>query len=47
MIAAIRDGDVARADALAHAHTRQFHNRFMDFLSAKYTEDFDFELSVT
>ena len=46
MIDAIRDRDVARADRLAHEHTRQFHNRFVGFLSAKYSDDFDFDLST-
>jgi DNA-binding GntR family transcriptional regulator len=32
MIDAIRDRDVARADQLAHAHTRQFSNNFMNFM---------------
>ncbi|MEZ5912241.1 MAG: GntR family transcriptional regulator [Paracoccaceae bacterium] len=45
MIAAIRDRDVARADTLAHAHTRQFHDRFVAFLSA-FVEEFDFDLSA-
>ncbi len=46
MIAAIRDRDIARADTLAHAHTRQFHDRFVKFLSASYMGDFDFDLST-
>lgn len=32
MIDAIRDRDVARADQLAHAHTRQFSDNFMRFM---------------
>jgi DNA-binding GntR family transcriptional regulator len=32
MIDAIRDRDVARADQLAHAHTRQFSRNFMNFM---------------
>jgi DNA-binding GntR family transcriptional regulator len=32
MLDAIRDRDVARADALAHAHTRQFQAGFIEFL---------------
>lgn len=32
MPAAIRDRDVARADALAHAHTRQFRDSFIAFV---------------
>ncbi|NOD77559.1 MULTISPECIES: GntR family transcriptional regulator [unclassified Ruegeria] len=46
MITAIRDRDIARADHLAHEHTRQFHKRFVDFLSAQYNEDFDFAVST-
>ena len=46
MIEAIRARDVALADRLAHSHTRQFHNRFVDFLSAKYSDDFDFGIST-
>ena len=34
MIDAIREKDVARADSLAHAHSRQFRDRFLDFLRA-------------
>lgn len=37
MIDAIGAKDVARADRLAHAHTRQFRDRFLDFLRANYT----------
>lgn len=32
MLEAIRARDVARADALAHAHTRQFRDSFFDFM---------------
>jgi len=46
MIDAIRNRDVARADRLAHEHTRQFHKRFIEFLSARYATDFDFALST-
>ncbi len=46
MIDAIRDRDVARADRLAHDHTRHFHDRFVMFMSANYSEDFDFALSA-
>ena len=46
MIEAIRAQDVAQADRLAHQHTRQFHDRFVEFLRAHYSEDFDFELST-
>lgn len=37
MLEAIRAKDVARADALAHAHTRQFRNNFFDFMSQNGT----------
>ena len=31
------------ADKLAHDHTRQFHDRFMNFMRANYIDDFNFE----
>lgn len=34
MIEAIRNRDAARADQLAHAHTRQFSSNFISFLQA-------------
>ena len=37
MIEAIRARDVERADRLAHDHTRQFRDRFLDFLSTNHT----------
>jgi DNA-binding GntR family transcriptional regulator len=37
MIEAIRQRDVARADELAHAHTRQFRDNFIDFMRDNYT----------
>ncbi len=43
IIEAIRRQDVVEADRLAHEHTRQFHDRFMNFLKAQYHEDFNFE----
>lgn len=39
MLAAIRDRDVARADALAQAHTRQFCDNFMSYLSKNYLQN--------
>jgi DNA-binding GntR family transcriptional regulator len=36
MIEAIRAGDVARADQLAHEHTRQFSQNFMKFMQESY-----------
>lgn len=43
MIDAIREKNVEKADILAHDHTRQFHDRFMNFLRARYEDDFTFE----
>lgn len=39
MLEAIRDKDVERADELAHAHTRQFQNNFIEFMRENYTTD--------
>lgn len=39
MLAAIKAKDVEQADALAHAHTRQFRDNFIDFLKENYTSD--------
>ena len=36
MLAAIRDRDLERADALAHAHTRQFRDSFIEFMKQNY-----------
>ena len=36
MLAAIRDRDIARADALAHAHTRQLRDNFIDYMKQNY-----------
>jgi DNA-binding GntR family transcriptional regulator len=36
MIAAIKAKDVDRADALAHAHTRQFRDNFIEFMKENY-----------
>lgn len=41
MIDAIRARDVARADRLAHDHSRQFRDRFLDFLRANYSSAID------
>ena len=46
MIEAIRMRDVGKADELAHAHSRQFHDRFMSFLRARYDEDFNFDMPI-
>lgn len=39
MLDAIRDRDAARADALAHAHTRQFRDGFVEFLKRSPLSD--------
>jgi DNA-binding GntR family transcriptional regulator len=39
MLEAIRAKDVERADELAHAHTRQFQNNFIEFMRENYTTD--------
>ncbi|HEV8389290.1 MAG TPA: hypothetical protein VGQ35_05575, partial [Dongiaceae bacterium] len=39
MIAAIKAKDVARADQLAHDHTRQFRDSFISFMKETYTTD--------
>jgi DNA-binding GntR family transcriptional regulator len=41
MMAAIRDRDIARADALAHAHTRQFRDNFIQYMKQDYLKDAD------
>ena len=39
MIAAIEAKDADRADELAHLHTRQFRDNFIDFMRENYTTD--------
>lgn len=39
MLEAIRDRNVERADALAHAHTRQFQENFINFMRENYMTD--------
>jgi DNA-binding GntR family transcriptional regulator len=39
MLDAIRAKDVDLADELAHAHTRQFRDNFIDFMRENYTTD--------
>jgi DNA-binding GntR family transcriptional regulator len=41
MIVAIAAKDVDRADALAHAHTRQFRDNFIDFMKENYATAID------
>lgn len=38
MIEAIRKRDAARADELAHEHTRQFRDNFIDFIKERYLD---------
>jgi DNA-binding GntR family transcriptional regulator len=44
MVEAIRDRDVATADALAHAHTRQFRNTFLRFMQQNHLQGADLGL---
>ncbi len=37
MLDAVRQGDVEKADALAHAHTRQFRDNFISFMTENYS----------
>ena len=37
MLESIRDRDVERADTLAHAHTRQFRDNFIDFMKENHS----------
>ncbi|WP_119305115.1 GntR family transcriptional regulator [Dongia deserti] len=39
MLAAIKAGDVERADRLARDHTRQFRDSFIDFMKENYATD--------
>jgi DNA-binding GntR family transcriptional regulator len=39
MLLAIRNNDVERADKLAHAHTRQFRDHFIEFMKENYVTD--------
>lgn len=47
LIEAIADRDVARADALAHQHTMQFQQRFLEAMSHEHDETFDIEVLAT
>lgn len=42
MLEAIRAKDVERADTLAHAHTRQFRDNFIEFMKENYSRNFSF-----
>lgn len=46
MLEAIRARDVERADALAHAHTRQFRDNFVDFLKTNYLQQVSLDQGV-
>jgi hypothetical protein len=39
MLDAIKAKDVDRADELAHAHTRQFQDSFINFMRENYTTE--------
>ena len=39
MLAAIKAKDVERADKLAHDHTRQFRDSFIEFMKENYATD--------
>jgi DNA-binding GntR family transcriptional regulator len=39
MLEAIEQKDVERADALAHEHTRQFRDHFIEFMTANYVTE--------
>ncbi|WP_209424698.1 GntR family transcriptional regulator [Pararhodobacter sp. SW119] len=43
MIDAIRARDVEEADRLAHKHTLQFHDGFLNFMRARYDDGFVFD----
>ena len=45
MLAAIKVKDVNRADELAHAHTRQFQDSFIDFMRENYATDVSLAVS--
>jgi DNA-binding GntR family transcriptional regulator len=46
IVDAIERRDVELADELAHSHSRQFHDRFMNFLRARYEDGFDFDKPI-
>lgn len=46
MLEAIRNRDVVRADALAHAHTRQFRDNFFDFMKENHAQGMSLEASA-
>lgn len=46
MLEAIRARDMERADALAHAHTRQFRDNFVDFLKTNHLTQVSLDQAV-
>lgn len=46
MLDAIRHKDVARADRLAHAHTRQFQDNFVEYMRHNYLKDAPIQLPL-
>jgi DNA-binding GntR family transcriptional regulator len=46
MIEAIKAKDVDSADRLAHAHTRQFQDNFINFMRENYTVDVPLVLGI-
>lgn len=46
MLAAIRDRNVELADQLAHAHTRQFRDNFIEFMKENYSTKFSAQTAV-
>lgn len=42
MLDAIRDKNIDHADEIAHAHTRQFKENFINFLSENYSDSINF-----
>ena len=47
MLEAIRLRDVARADALAHAHTQQFRDNFLRYMTESYSQFLPLDGPVT
>jgi DNA-binding GntR family transcriptional regulator len=47
MLDAIRQRDVAKADELAHAHTRQFRDNFINFMRDNYTTEVSLSSKLT
>ena len=45
MLEAIRNRDALRADQLAHAHTRQFRDNFIEFLKENYSQGVSLQIN--